>query len=284
MLRAASTVLAASVAALVLAAPVQARELDDVVFQLEATQEDLLDLSQSGQVQFATSTARIQYRRALRRLSRAIQDLDDMGGGGGPSENYRGRAVVEIRKLLHSAYASEAISKLPSWVTEDDFQFLVFAADELHSAYVAAAYGAYYQNGSHQSRKNRKGVAAKAVVQEMHSAYVGDVLAVLPAFVSEDDAAFLAFLVDDLHSAHVKDAIQAFHSNPSSTRRGNKKGSAARIVVDEVHSAYRNECLQALPSFVSEGDLPYVQELVDDTHSAYLAAALREFFGSRAAS
>ena len=165
-----------------------------------------------------------------------------------------------------------------------DFQFLVFAADDLHSAYVANAYGAYYLNGSHQSARNRKGVAAKAVVQHLHSAYVGDVLAALPAFVSQDDAEFLAFLVDDLHSAHVKEAIQAFNANPSSARRGNAKGSAARIIVDDVHSAYRNACLSALPSFVSESDVPYVQELVDDTHSAYLADALREFFGSRSAS
>jgi hypothetical protein len=284
MLRSASAFLAATAAAVLFMAPAHADELDDVVFQLEATQEDLLDLSQNGHVQFTSSTARLQYRRALRRLARAIQDLDDMGGGGGPSENWRGRAVVEIRRHVHSAYAGDAIAKLPSWVTKDDFDFLVFAAQDMHSAYVADAFGAYYQNGSHQNSRNRKGVAAKAVVQELHSAYVADVLAVLPAYVSQDDASFLAFLVQDLHSAHVKDAIMAFNAKPSSPRRGNKKGSAARMIVDEVHSAYRNDCLMALPAYVSEGDLPYLQQLVDDTHSANLADALREFFGSRAAS
>ena len=284
MLRTASFVATAVAAAALFAAPALAGELDDVVFQLEATQEDLLDLTQGGHVQFTSSTARLQYRRALRRLARAIQDLGDSGGGGGPADNFRGRAVVEIRKVLHSAYAAEAIAQLPSWVTEDDFHFLVFAADDMHGAYVADAFAAYYQNGSHQSDRNRKGVAAKAVVQELHSAYVADVLKVLPAFISQDDAAFLGFLVGDLHSAHVKDAVIAFGARPSSPRRGNRKGSAARLVVDGVHSAYRNDCLAALPSYVSEGDLPYVGELVDDTHSANLAAALREFFGRRAAS
>lgn len=281
--RAASTILAATVAALVLAAPTRAAELDDVVVKLQASQDDLADLQQSGQLRFASATAQNQYRRAMRRLAAAIQELDDMGGGGGPSENWRGRAVVEIRQRLHSAYADDAIAKLPSWVSEDDFGFLVFAAERLHSAFVADAYGAYYQGGSHQSSRNKKGVAAKAVVEHLTSAYVGDVLRKLPAFVSQDDADFLAFLAEDLHSAHVQDAVAAYQTHPSTTRKDNKKGTAARMVVDEVHSAYRNDCLAALPGYVSAGDLPFVQKLVFDTHSSRLAAALREFFSTRAA-
>jgi len=244
-----------------------AHDLDPVVADLTEAYEDWRDLRELGQVEFTSSAAELRYSRAMRRLRRAIRELQD---GEEPGENFRPQAVMAIRRNVHSAYHSACIAQLPSFLTEHD----------LHSSHVEEALGSYFLNPSEPSPRNRKGVAARGIVEHLHSSYVNDALQKLGAFVSQDDAAFVVFAADDLHSSYVAESLGAFFHHPSSSRTGNRKGSGGRVVLEEVHSSYRDECLRALPSYLGEGDLALLRELVDDTHSSQVAQAIRELFGT----
>lgn len=269
-----------SLAFLALASVATASDLGPITEDLRSAFRDWAQLRDRNLVEFRTQQAEMRYQRAMRRLRNAIRDLEDHQGGGGGHQNFRGQAVLAIREHVHAGYASDVIAKLPQWVTADDFTFVQRAAPEVHAGYVVDAFGAYFQNPSDRDRTNRRGLAAAALAEHVHVGYLTDALGTVGSYLTQDDAEFYAFAGQEMHVGYLVDALRAFQTHPSSRWEGNRKGSAARVIVEEAHVAYAKDALAVLPSFVSEQDLAAVRQIADDSHSAYLAERLREYFGT----
>ncbi len=256
-------------------------DLETVIDQLLQSQDDLRSLVDQGQIGFASPSASQRFARARRRIETAVQALEDLSGGGLPGDNFRGRTVVTLQQNLSGSHAQAAIARLPSFLSEDDYGFVDNLSRKAMGSQVAGLLGAYWTQPSDRHRLNRRGAAGKAVVDSLMTSQMSAALARLGSFLSEDDAAFVAFLVADLTSSQVAEAIAAYQTHPSEARPGSRKGAAARIVTDAVTSSYRNACLAVLPGFVSEADLPSLRQLVAATTSSRMVEALRQFFGSR---
>lgn len=249
----------------------------EVAERLRASLADLQHLRESGEVRFANAAAEQRYVRAMRQIELAIQDL----GGGLPSQNYRGQAVVLIRQTLTSSNASAAIAALPPFVNKDDYDFLDVAVRQLSGSHVPPALAAYYTHPTQDFPDNQRGVAASAIVRGLSTSYVNRALATLPGFVPPGDADFCASAVNALSSSNVEPVFTAFFAHPPTTMPGNARGAVGKLIVQSVSTSYIVACVGTIPPFVNASDVPSIRQIINTTSSSQIPRALREFFGTR---
>jgi hypothetical protein len=254
--------------------------LDNAIHDIREGLDDLDHLRGSGQVRFADDQAAARYQRAMHHLAEALEVLEGMaGGGGGAPTNYRGQAVVLIRQHVHSMYASEAIAKLPTFVSQDDLAFIEQVARSVHSTYVAGAIGAFFSQAAVPDPRNRRGQAGKILAERVHSMYLTAALRKLPGFVSDDDLAFVQKAAQSVSSIYLEGSLGAYFDQPSSPDPRNRRGAVGQLIVERVHSIYLVDALLVLPGFIDEHDLPNLRQLIQSTHSMNVVQALREYFG-----
>lgn len=249
----------------------------EIAERLRASLADLQHLRESGEVRFAHATAEQRYIRAMRQIELAIQDL----GGGLPSQNYRGQAVVLIRQTLTSSHATAAIAALPSFVSKGDHDFLDVALRQLSGSQVPPALVAYYTHPTQDFPDNQRGVAATAIVRSLSASYVNRALATLPGFVPPGDADFCASALNALSSSNVEPVFTAFFAHPPTTMPGNARGEVATLIVQSVSTSYIVACVGTIPPFVNGADVPSIRQIINTTASSRIPQALREFFGTR---
>jgi hypothetical protein len=139
----------------------------------------------------------------------------------------------------------------------------------------------YAENGDEDiftplNQRNSAVVALKSYVPEE---WDGDLMAVLPKYLSQTDLRFIRAMIDKIAPGSMTRHMKAYFANHSSEPQAeNFKGDLAELILNKA-TGWTLEALKTLPAFVSRDEYKQAYKLVVDAKKRFeIAPKLAEFF------
>jgi len=171
--------------------------------------EALVDLRDSGEIQFANPDGSRQFDRIMRRLDRETARLDSTLENECGTENYRGRATLVIRQIVGRNLAPAIIAHLPRLVTSNDLEFIKLVC-RIHTFQAADIIGGYAAYPSRFTDFNKKGDAAIYLLERFDSVTLVQVLSTLPEYISGGELDSFKLVVNYTTPSKLSEVLREF--------------------------------------------------------------------------